>query len=486
MSKHLPSQNLELAVFPSMNSQLSLSSSAIAELLATGDPADQSPLSDSDEVVTLRSDDFESIEEFRSEYLQCNRPVLCFLQLEEIPDIVAHLRDADDIAIVGEPDSLSQWRADRISKTHARRLDPLTKVLRRPQLIESLGLVCSMASLSQPVSLVLLDIDHLKAINDNVGSRMGDMVLGRLAELIQSLCQHALVARTRGGEFAIMVQTSESISKEIASIIQSSVNEKDWFDVPKITASFGVATIVSPCEPSLILSRADEAMFAAKANGRNKVVCYSGIAALSNRGHDELAVVSMENKARVLSDRVTSFVTQRSIRIMESLRKEANTDVLTDLFNRRYLDKHLSEEFRLAVESSESLCIALVDLDHFGEVNKKHGWPTGDKVLRSVALSIKESIRASDWVGRYGGEEICVVMPSTPLTAASNACERIRYTIDSSDFETTSGNPIRVTLSIGVVEYDKSLDDSVASMLERVSQLTLKAKTNGRNQIRDR
>ncbi|MFK7765658.1 MAG: GGDEF domain-containing protein [Mariniblastus sp.] len=476
----------ERRIEDSLTSDWHPSTQAISELLPTAAAIGQhhgDPNKD-DTVIILRALDYPTLDLFKSEYQRCDRPALCVLPMQYSADFVPHLRETDEIAVEGEPDSVTQWRMDRITKAHARRLDPLTKVFRRGQLIQSLTAKCWSADDSNPVSLILLDVDHLKTINDESGPRVGDRVLCQLGELLRSLCRQTLVARTRGGEFAIMAQANEATTKKIALIIQNEINTGVWSEVNKITGSFGIATVTMPCEPSVLLTRTDEALFAAKANGRNRVTCYSEIAALSNRDHDEIAVVSMENKARVLSERVTNFVTQRSKRIMKSLRKEANTDGLTDLFNRRYLDKQLAEEFKLAFQSGNGLCIALADLDHFGEVNKKHGWPTGDKVLRAVAKTIMGSIRASDWVGRYGGEEICIVMPGTSLEAAIKACERIRNNVDLGQFESTSASPVAVTLSIGVVEFTPD-DHDISAMLERVSQLTLKAKTSGRNQVRD-
>ena len=166
-----------------------------------------------------------------------------------------------------------------------------------------------------------------------------------------------------------------------------------------------------------------------------------------------------------------------------TLHKEANTDSLTQLFNRRYMDKQLAEEFNQAIVDGKELCVALVDLDHFGDVNKVHGWPTGDKALCSAAETITKSIRAADWVGRYGGEEICIVMPGISLDQAKLICERARIAIESNPCATTSDQPLRITVSIGVVELDPTSDQSVTQLIERVSQLTLKAKNMGRNQV---
>jgi two-component system cell cycle response regulator len=294
-------------------------------------------------VLIMKSEEFATLSDFKSAYLACEQPVLCLVRPVEVADVITWLRESDDIALAGEAETLTDWRLDRISKTFAKRLDPLTQVHRRGQLIRSLDPICETAGPDQPVSLILLDIDHFKLLNDRLGARVGDEILSNLGRLIQTLCQKTLVARTRGGEFGVIVEAEETVAKAIANSIRESVDRDEWCKYPEITASFGVASVVESCLPSMVLTQADEALFAAKAHGRNRVVCFSEIASVSNRNEDELEVVSMENKARVLGERVTSFVAQRSNRIMQSLRREANTDGLTKLFNLRYLDKQLEE-----------------------------------------------------------------------------------------------------------------------------------------------
>lgn len=460
-------------------------SKIIAELLGNaGNRNRVRPVAgDESAVIFLKTSDFPTLDAFKNAYLSYQQPVMCFVRPLEVPEVVAWLRDSDDIALLGESSVLTDWRCTRISKIYAERLDPLTQVHRRGQLIKSLASICRSASPQQPVSLIILDIDHLKAINDRLGVRLGDEILADLGQLIRGLCHGTLVARTRGGEFGVVVESDELTARQVASSIHRTITQYHLCDQRKITASLGVACVDECCEPSNLLSRADEALFAAKANGRNRVVCHSEIAEISNRHNEELEVISMENKAKVLSERVTSFVTQRSKRIMQSLRKEANTDGLTQLFNRRYLDKKLDEEFQHAIATGKDLCVALIDLDHFGIVNKQYGWPTGDKVLRRVADTIMRNIRNSDWVGRYGGEEIFLVMPGTAIKSAAVVCERIRSSIESMPIESNSGEPIRVTLSIGVVQLNPKTDPTVEALVERVSQLTLQAKSGGRNQV---
>ncbi len=469
---------------PSTSISLYASAAAeVGELLAPFSSQRPSRVSAGSGVAGLHSSDFNSLDEFKRNYFDREGPVLCFLRADEIPEAVQWLRPGDDIAIAGEPIELSRWRLTRIAHAMDQRLDPLTKVFCREELISVLQLGCQSASPFLPASLVLADVDRLKALNDHYGIPSGDNVLKILADLIKSICERTFVARTRGGEFAIYVEANGIITKQIATIVRETINQFDWPDVDRVTASFGVATALSKCDSSTLLTRADEALFAAKANGRDQVVTHEEIAELSQTNSQQIEVISLENKARVMSERVTSFVTQQSRRIMNALHREAITDGLTELFNRRYFDKQLRTDFNLAIANKLDLCLAMVDLDHFGKINKAYGWPTGDKALCSVTSMLTQSIRASDWVGRYGGEEICIVMPGTKLDNAVAVCERVRSSIESANFHTTADHLLKITVSIGVVELDSVLDRTSTQLVERVSQLTLRAKDSGRNLV---
>lgn len=470
---------------PPSTCEFSAAFNRVSELLLQAQPnrAGHSLVKRKAGIVRLSSSNFRCLDEFKEAYLASQGPVICFIRPDEVHVVIDWIRDTDDLSLLGEPAELTQWRLGRIAQSYDRRLDPLTRVYSRNELIRALHGICKDASPFQPASLILMDIDHLKSINDRFGVAAGNQVLRKMGKLVQAICGNSLVSRTRGGEFAVMVQSNESIAKRIAIVIQETVHKHEWTGLDEVTASFGVASVYEKCKPPLMFTQADEALFAAKAIGRNQVVCYSEIVNVSKVDSDQLEVISLENKARVMSERVTSFVTQQSKRIMQTLHKEANTDALTQLFNRRYLDKQLAADFNLAIVNGKNLCIALVDLDHFGEINKAHGWPTGDKALCTVAETITQSIRATDWVGRYGGEEICIVMPYTNLEQAVIICERVRIAIASTSLQTPAEKPLNVTVSIGVVELDRDSDQSLPQLIERVSQLTLKAKSRGRDQV---
>lgn len=459
---------------------------AITDILTRNDDGGSSsvvPLEESRHVISIHSRNYPNLQDFKKAYMLLKRPALCFVDADQLTDVLAWIRESDDIAVFGDSTELTQWRFDRIARSFCKQLDPLTQVYQRSKLVDTLVEICPQGSAATPVSLILMDIDHLKGVNDRYGPVEGNKVLKQLGHLVQTLCQMTLVARTRGGEFAVLVESRELAARRVAEILWEAVNENQWCKYSGITASFGVACVTEACQPSTLLTRADEALYSAKANGRNQVVCYSDIAAKSHMTGEEIDVISLENKARVMSERVTSFVTQQSRMIMQNLRKEANTDALTELFNRRYLDRKLAEDFAAAVRNNKELSIALLDVDHFGEVNKKHGWPTGDSVLREIAQVILSCIRGSDWVGRYGGEELCIAMPGTNISNATHVCERIRKAIEATEFRNSNDEPLAVTLSVGVVELKPASDIDVNALLQRVSDKTLEAKQAGRNRV---
>ncbi len=458
---------------------------AITGILSCSHSSNQSrvvPLQQSRHVVTLHSSNFQDLEQFRESYLTIRRPALCFVTAEELPRVLPWIRDSDDVAVVGESPELTEWRYERIARAFVQQLDPLTEVYQRSHLVEKLEEICPRASSATPVSLVLLDIDNLKNLNDLYGPDQGNNVLKRLAQVLQTLCDMAMVARTRGGEFAVLVESPESKAGEVAEVLLDAINREDWCRIKDVTTSIGVAGTQVPCSSSALLTKADSALYSAKANGRNRVVCFREIAELSDRLGETMEVISLENKARVMSERVTSFVTQQSRLIMQNLRREADTDALTQLFNRRYLDRKLAEDFQQARDAGRPLCVVLIDVDHFGLVNKKFGWPTGDKVLREISDLIRQNVRGSDWVGRYGGEELCIVMPNTERANGIHVSQRIRKAVASQTFRSTDDQPVAMTLSAGVVELAEQ-HRGVEQLLDEVSQLTLQAKQQGRNRV---
>lgn len=161
----------------------------------------------------------------------------------------------------------------------------------------------------------------------------------------------------------------------------------------------------------------------------------------------------------------------------------AITDALTGLFNRRYMETHLSALVEQAAARGKPIAVLIVDIDFFKAINDGHGHDAGDDVLREFALRIRKSIRNIDLACRYGGEEFVIVMPETDIAVATMVAERLRRRIAGEPFAIQQGaRDLDVTISIGIAALGGT-DDSAAKMLKRADQALYRAKRDGRNRV---
>jgi two-component system, cell cycle response regulator len=161
----------------------------------------------------------------------------------------------------------------------------------------------------------------------------------------------------------------------------------------------------------------------------------------------------------------------------------AITDALTGLFNRRYMETHLSALVEQAANRAKPIAVLIVDIDFFKSVNDSHGHDAGDDVLREFALRIRKSIRNIDLACRYGGEEFVIVMPETDMGVATLVAERLRRRIAAEPFAIQQGaRSLEVTISIGIAALGAP-GDNAAGMLKRADQALYRAKRDGRNRV---
>ncbi len=163
------------------------------------------------------------------------------------------------------------------------------------------------------------------------------------------------------------------------------------------------------------------------------------------------------------------------------LERLAKTDPLMGILNRGGLMECLSSELQRNQRYHHSFSVLMVDLDHFKYVNDNHGHQTGDQVLVEAAEILSKACRASDTLGRYGGEEFILLLPETHVSEAENIAERIRSDIEQHPFCKDSWGSISLTCSIGVTELHEN-DDQV-SLLRTVDQMLYDAKNSGRNKV---
>ncbi len=157
-------------------------------------------------------------------------------------------------------------------------------------------------------------------------------------------------------------------------------------------------------------------------------------------------------------------------------------DKVTGLWNRHRLDERLQEEFSRSRRYSTPLSIGFCDLDHFKGVNDTHGHAVGDQVLRSAGEVMKTALRQTDFIGRYGGEEFCLVFTSTELRDAALCCERIRQRIGKQPFALEGGGSCSITASFGVCQRLSNHEDAAQLLLD-VDKALYRAKQGGRNQV---
>lgn len=178
-----------------------------------------------------------------------------------------------------------------------------------------------------------------------------------------------------------------------------------------------------------------------------------------------------------------SFETAVDIRRMSELELENNTDALTGVYNRRYLDRRLQEEFARARRYSLPLAVLLIDLDHFKTVNDLYGHPAGDAALAALAKLLHSNLRATDILARYGGDEFMVITVNTTGEQAYILAERLRRCAEDCEIVVSARGresvPEKISLSIGVACCVDIGD--VQGLVDEADRMMYRAKETGRN-----
>ncbi|MBP6077225.1 MAG: GGDEF domain-containing protein [Xanthomonadales bacterium] len=162
-------------------------------------------------------------------------------------------------------------------------------------------------------------------------------------------------------------------------------------------------------------------------------------------------------------------------------RNDAAHDGLTGLANRRSAMARLAAEIAQAQRRKQSLALLALDLDHFKQVNDRHGHAAGDRVLIEFAATLRDSLRQGDLGARVGGEEFIAILPQTDREAAAIVAERIRERCEALQVRRDDGVVIRFTISIGLAMLDGS--DVTGSLLARADVALYRAKREGRNRV---
>lgn len=168
--------------------------------------------------------------------------------------------------------------------------------------------------------------------------------------------------------------------------------------------------------------------------------------------------------------------------LQERLTEQATRDPLTGLYNRRYLDDSLQRELDRCARESAPLSLLLVDLDHFKQINDRHGHSAGDEALRRISALLLQHMRSSDICCRYGGEEFLLVLPRVGPEAAAERAERLRQRVAGLHESGDEGLGFALTLSVGLA---CSLDGLTppATLIDQADRALYRAKADGRNRV---
>jgi diguanylate cyclase (GGDEF)-like protein/PAS domain S-box-containing protein len=171
-------------------------------------------------------------------------------------------------------------------------------------------------------------------------------------------------------------------------------------------------------------------------------------------------------------------------KLIERLEYLSNTDVLTGLLNRRALIERLTYEVERAVRYGSDLSLVLCDIDYFKEINDSYGHTLGDNALTAIAGALRSSLRGSDILGRYGGDEFMLILPETSVQGAVEFAERIRASLDDASIRIRGRKTINMSLSLGVTCLRRRKGGAdVDGLIRRADAALYLAKRTGRNKV---
>ncbi len=243
-------------------------------------------------------------------------------------------------------------------------------------------------------------------------------------------------------------------------------------DAPKI-ADLGPGSCAG--EMSLIENKDPSAFVVATEDCHLMVISHTLLWRMVDRSH-----TFCKNLLVVLSERVRSdneYIAS-SLGVLRQAEHNAHTDALTGLGNRHWMRTMFEREVTRTAHSKKSLCLMMIDVDNFKIFNDQYGHIAGDRVLVAVADALRQFLRPTDLVARFGGDEFAVLLPDLHIKQARQTAERIRQQI--AGLSPPSLSTI-ITVSIGIA--DRGNDDDVATLVQRADGAMYDAKEGGRNRV---
>ncbi|RDE18851.1 HDOD domain-containing protein [Motiliproteus coralliicola] len=307
------------------------------------------------------------------------------------------------------------------------------------------------------------------------------------AEIINSTLRE-LVAELELQQVALLLVDSKERQLMLQNICiagePGTRNCQVGFDLNRSDAMLGtlregqVERLAGDCEveQQLLSTLHSQAVTLIPVTGKHHVV---GMLALSHGAEVELAAELTDILVRVGQE--LGIALEHAKLLADSCDK-AERDGLTGLPNRTMIDRVLAQELQQAEQNNQSLAVAMIDIDFFKKFNDTFGHATGDAVLKLVGKVLRQGTREGNFVGRYGGEEFCAILPGVTPEQALNYCERLRHSVEKiGKFLERRFEGQCITISLGAAIYRQGDDER--SLLDRADQVLYKAKQTGRNRV---
>ena len=175
---------------------------------------------------------------------------------------------------------------------------------------------------------------------------------------------------------------------------------------------------------------------------------------------------------------------ERIIKLEQQILKLATTDALTGILNRRAFMERMNQEINRSRRGKTPLSFIMSDIDHFKDVNDRHGHQAGDLVLQKFVEQLISLSRSYDLVGRYGGEEFTICLPGTDTSQTRLIAERMRKSVENMKIMLPNGSQsIQITASFGTASLLQEPEEGVDSLIKRADDALYKAKNEGRNRV---
>jgi len=205
-------------------------------------------------------------------------------------------------------------------------------------------------------------------------------------------------------------------------------------------------------------------------HAEKRVIGHLAIKGLKENDHDIFSIMAQQLALGL-----------KRVRLYQDIERLAITDSLTGVLTRRYCLERFNEEFRRSIKHKSHLSFLMIDADHFKNYNDKYGHIVGDAVLREIGVLIKANVREIDLVGRYGGEEFCVILPDTTKEGGEFAAERIRQAIAGSEVKAYD-ETLRITVSLGLATSPEDAG-TPQELIDKSDWALYRAKKLGRNRV---